>query len=194
MKPANIFAWMLILGAAWGVAEIFGKELLAELGLGGETIWLAAWAVLLLSIARGIWNTLGSSFLLGIVAAAFKFIGPSPNACHLMGIVSLGIVFDLFASSFLTQGRTQAWRCALVGVLTAFGARAFFVATSVYIAHFSRWVEGGWEMAVDHVVRGGGMVALAALVLVPVGMKIGEKVAGVWSESPTEDSLATVRR
>ena len=186
--------WVLVLGSAWGVAEIFGDDLSGGLGIGEASIWLAAWAVLILSIGRGVWNKIGSSAIIGLVAAAFKFIGPSPNYCHLLGIVSLGLVFDLFASSLLTRGRSQWWRHALVGLLTAYGARAFFVLYSVHIAHFERWVEGGTRMALDHVVSSGSVVALAALFLVPLGFRIGEKAAEILPGKPAGDPLTADNR
>jgi len=167
--------WVLVLGSAWGVAEIFGDDLFGGLGLEEASIWLAAWAVLILSIGRGVWNKIGSSAVIGLVAAALKFVGPSPNYCHLLGIVSLGLVFDLFASTLLSHGRSQWWRHALVGLLTAYGARAFFVLYSVHIAHFERWVDGGTQMAIDHVIGSGSVVALAALFLAPLGFRIGER-------------------
>ena len=89
--------WIPVLGSVWGVAEIFGKDLLTDIGVGGASIWLAAWAILLLSIGRGVWNKVGSSAIIGLVAAAFKFAGPSTNYCHLLGIAALGVFFDIFA-------------------------------------------------------------------------------------------------
>jgi hypothetical protein len=178
---------ILVLGSVWGVAEVFGKDLFGSLGIGGTTVWLAAWAILLLSIGRGILNKIGSSALMGLVAAAFKFIGPSPNYCHLLGIASLGLFFDVFASSLARQ--PQWWRHALVGLLTTFSARAFFVWYSVYVSHSERWIEGGSQMAFDHIVLGGTMVALAALLLAPLGFRVGKKAAGMLSGSPVEDPL-----
>ena len=186
--------WVLVLGSVWGVAELFGKDLLTDFGLGGASIWLAAWAILLLSIGRGIWNKIGSSAIIGLVAAAFKFAGPSTNYCHLLGIAALGVFFDLFASSLLTPGRSQWWRPAIVGVLTAYGARAFFVWYSVSVAQSDRWIEGGSQMALDHVVRGGSVVALAGLLLAPFGFRIGKKAAEMLSGSPAEDPLTADNR
>jgi hypothetical protein len=96
--------WALVLGSVWGVAELFGKDLLTDFGIGGASIWLAAWAIFLLSVGRGIWNKIGSSTIIGLIAAAFKFAGPSTNYCHLLGIAALGVFFDIFASSFLARG------------------------------------------------------------------------------------------
>jgi len=184
--------WVLILGSAWGVAELFGKVLLADFGVGGASIWLAAWALLLLSIGRGFWNKIGSSAIIGLVAAAFKFVGPSPNYCHLLGIVSLGLFFDLFASSLAR--RPQWWRHALVGLLTTYGARAFFVLYSIHVAHFERWVEGGTQMALDHVVHSGSVVAVAALLLAPLGFRIGKKMAEILSGNPAGNLLTAEKR
>ena len=186
--------WVLVLGSAWGVAEIFGDDLFGGLGVGEASIWLAAWAVLILSIGRGVWNKIGSSAIIGLIAAALKFVGPSPNYCHLLGIVSIGLVFDLFASSLLRHGRSQWWRHALVGLFTAYGARAFFVLYSVHIAHFERWIDGGTQMALDHVVGSGSVVALAALFLAPLGFRIGEKAAEILYGNPVGNNLTAENR
>lgn len=194
MITAKNILWILVLGSVWGVAELFGKDLLADFGVGGASIWLAAWALLILSIGRGVWNKVGSSAIIGLIAAAFKFAGPSTNYCHLLGIAALGLFFDIFASSLLARGSSQRWRHALIGLLTAYGARAFFVWYSVSVAQSERWIEGGTQMAFDHVVRGGSMVALAALLLAPLGFRIGEKAARVISGDPAGDPLTADNR
>lgn len=194
MITAKNILWILVLGSVWGVAELFGKDLLADFGVGGASIWLAAWALLILSIGRGVWNKVGSSAIIGLIAAAFKFAGPSTNYCHLLGIAALGVFFDIFASSLLARGRSQWWRHALVGPLTAYCARAFFVAYSVHVAQSERWVEGGTQMAFDHVVRGGSMVALATLLLAPLGFRIGKKAAAILSGNPAGDPLTAENR
>lgn len=194
MITARNVIWLLVLGSAWGVAEIFGKDLLTEIGVGGASIWLAVWAVAILSIGRGFWNQVGSSTLIGLVASLFKFIGPSPNACHLLGIASIAVIFDVSASILVRRERAPWWRYSLVGLLTAYGARAVFVAYSVQVARFERWVEGGARMALDHVVREGTVVALAASVLAPIGFAIGSKAASSLSERSTVDPVTVDER
>jgi hypothetical protein len=131
---------------------------------------------------------------MGLIAAAFKFAGPSTNYCHLLGIVALGLFFDLFASSILASGRSQWWRHAIVGVLAAYSARIFFVWYSVSVAQSQHWIEGGWRMEFDHIVLGGTVAALAALLLAPLGFRIGRKVAETLAGSLAEDPLAADRR
>jgi len=190
----RIVTWLVLLGSVWGVAEIFGKDLLTEIGVGGASMWLAVWAVLILSIGRGFWNKAGSSTLIGLVAALFKFIGPSPYACHLLGIASIAVFFDVFASGLLRRGGSAWWRLSLVGLLAAYGARTFFVAYSIHVARFERWVEGGAQMTLDHVVRDGTVVALAASVLAPVGFAIGRRAARSLSKNSAIDPVTVVER
>ncbi len=193
ITPRNIL-WVVVLGSAWGMAEVFGEDLLTGIGATGSSVWLAAWAVLLLSIGRGAWNKIGSSAVIGLVAALFKYVGPSPDYCHLLGIACLGLLFDLFASSALNRGRSGWWRHACVGVLTAYGSASFFVMYSVHIAHFERWVDGGTQMALDHVLRSGSAVALAAALLAPLGFRVGGRAAETLSGSPAEGHLARETR
>jgi hypothetical protein len=184
--------WIVALGSAWGVAEVFGEDLLAGIGAPGASIWLAAWAVFMLSIGRGVWNRIGSSAVIGLVAASLKYLGPSPDYCHLLGIASLGVLFDVFASGLVSRGRSGWWRHALVGLLTAYGSGTFFVMYSVHIAHFERWVDGGTQMALDHVLRSGSVVALAAVLLAPLGFRIGGKAGEAPAGNPAEDHLDAV--
>jgi hypothetical protein len=185
---------VLAVGSIWGMAEVFGEDLFASLGIEAASVWLAALAIVLLSIGRGMWNRIGSSAIIGLVAAAFKFAGPSTTYCHLLGIAALGLFFDLVASSLLAQGRSQWWRHALVGLLTAYCSRIFFVAYSVYVAQFEHWIDGGTQMAIDHVMRSGSAVALAALLLAPLGFRFGKKATGVLSGGPASDALAADNR
>ncbi len=177
---------ILGVGAVWGAAEIFGGHLLDDLGLHGTSIWLAVWAVLLLSLARGAWNRTGSSALIGLVATGVRLAGPTTSACHLLGIAAIGLIFDLFASSLASRPTARWWRHALVGALTAYGARAFFVAYSVYVAQFERWVEGGATMAADHILRGGSVAAAATLLLAPLGFVIGRRLTAPDGELPAQ--------
>jgi len=192
MITTRNIVWVLVLGSIWGVAELFGRDLLSDLGVGGGTVWLTAWAILVLSIGRGLWNKIGSSVLIGLVATAFKFAGGSPHYCQLLGIASVGLIFDIFASTLAR--RPQWWRHALVGLLTAYGARSFFVLYSVHVAQFDRWVEGGTQMALDHVVHSGSVAAVAALFLAPLGFRIGEKAAAVLAGDPAEPPLTAENR
>jgi len=178
MNPKRKFIWILALAALWGAAELFGEGLLAELGIGEPTIWLAVVAILLLSLSRGIWNRAGSSSIIGLVAAGMKFAGPSPFVCQLLGIVCIGLIFDLFASTLLRDGGVEWWRGSLVGLLTAFGARTVFVLYATHVVHLQRWVEGGSTMALEHVLLHGTVVAFLAMILVPLGLRAGRRLSG----------------
>jgi hypothetical protein len=194
MIRARNVVWVLALGSLWGAAELFGRDVFGGIGVGEASVWLTMWAVLVLAIGRGVWHKIGSSFAIALVAAGFKYLGPSIFYCQLLGIVSIGLFFDLFASSLLTRGKTQWWRYALVGILTTYGARAFFILYSVYVARWDRWVEGGVEMALEHVVGSGSVAAAAAALLVPLGFRAGGKLADAVSGGREGDPVAVEHR
>lgn len=191
---ARNVSFVVVLGSAWGLAELFGRDLFSAAGIGGTTTWLAVWAVLLLSFGRGFWNRAGSSTLMGLIAAAFKFFGPFLFYCQLLGIIAIGLFFDLFASTLLAKGRSSWWRQALVGALTVYSARAFFVGYSVFVAGWDRWVDGGAEMALEHVFGSGSIAAAAALLLVPLGFRLGGRAADALCRRTAGDTVAADNR
>jgi len=188
VNPKSKFIWIPTLAVLWGTAELFGEDLLRQIGIGEASIWLAVAAILLLAISRGIWNRAGSSSIIGLVAAGMKFAGPSPFACHLLGIACLGLIFDLFASTLLRDGGNEWWRGSLVGVFTAYGARTAFVLYAIHVADLQRWVEGGSTMALEHVLLHGTVVAFLAMILVPLGLRAGRRLSGIAPSAVTSDA------
>jgi hypothetical protein len=191
---ARNVSFIVVLGSVWGLAELFGRDLASAVGVGGTTTWLAVWAVLLLGFGRGFWSRAGSSTLMGLIAATFKFLGPFLFYCQLLGIVAIGLFFDLFASILLARGRKSWWRQALVGALTIYSARAFFVSYSVFVAQWDRWVDGGAGMALEHVFGSGSIAAAAAFLVVPIGLRLGRRVAETMIRRPAGDSVAADNR
>jgi hypothetical protein len=177
VKAKWIVMWTLLLATVWGLAEIFGKDLLRDLGLGGWSLWVAATAVLALSLGRGLWNRPGSSSLIGLLAACFRFAEPGVTVCHLLGIAAYGLMFDLFATTLLGRKPVVWWRAVLVGPLAVYGARAFFALYITHVARYERWVEGGWPMIRHHIFGSGTTIAAVAVVLVPLGLWLGARLA-----------------
>jgi hypothetical protein len=64
----------------------------------------------------------------------------------------------------------------------------------VSVAQSERWIDGGSQMAFDHIVRGGSVVAVAALLLAPLGFWIGKKAAETLSGGPAEDPITGENR
>ncbi len=162
-------------GTVWGFSEVFAGEFLYAHGVPRASVWLTAFAFIVLGFARGLVDRPGSSTLAGVLAALFKLANAAPYWCHLLGIVFIGLVFDLGASAWMKRERGRDLRAALAGVVSAYGGYALFAVTITYIARFEPWVEGGLPKILDHLLVGGSLAAVAGAVLTPIGYRLGLK-------------------
>lgn len=166
MRSLWRWVWLALLASAWGLNEVVADD----------SLWLAAWALLVLAVARALVNRPGSSALLGLVAVAFKTVNTAPFFCHLAGIALLAVAFDVTATLFLRSERRIALRCAVAGCTAAYLSALLFAVTMTWILPNSPWATGGVDRAYEHVFLSGSRAALAALLLVPLGYGIGQQV------------------
>ena len=133
----------------------------------------AAWAFLVLAVARGVVNKPGSSTVIGGVAALFKLANAGPFLCHLLGIVALGVAFDVVATLFMKQERKVSYRSCLSGVLSAYGGYALFAFSITYLFRYEYWTAVGLSKVLHHIFVSGSFAALTAMVAVPLGYWVG---------------------
>ena len=170
------WAWLILIGSTWGLAEVFGGDLLDRVGATHTSAWLTACAVLMLGIGRGVANRPGSSTVLGLIAALFRLTNAAPHHCHLLGIVTLAVVFDVTATLLIREHRRQAAWGSLVGVASALGGATTFALLARFLLIHQRWIAGGWAAFTEHVVRVGAPAAAAAAILVPLAFALGRQV------------------
>ena len=173
MKNYKNWVWILLFGSLWGISEVIGGGAFYRNNVPHASVWLSAWAFLVLALGRGLVNKPGSSTAIAGIAALFKLINAAPYFCHLLGIFILGLTFDLFASGLIKEERKNSFWPALSGALSAYCGYALFALVITYIVRYDPWVAGGWPKVSDHIFIGGSYAALAALLAVPVGYWLG---------------------
>ncbi len=184
MKSAKSWVWLLLFGSLWGVVEVVVGEVLFEKEVPFASVWLTAWGFLLLAAARGVLNQPGSSSAVGAVASLYKLAFAAPYFCHLLGILFLGMAFDIFATLLLKDRRALAWKRGLAGALSAYTGYALFALVITYVARYGPWVAGGWPKVANHIFVGGGYAALVCLAIVPGGYLIGERGRTAFAGHP----------
>jgi hypothetical protein len=173
MKNMKSWAWILFFGSLWGLSEVAGGGAMYAMDVPHASIFLCAWALFILAVARGLVNKSGSSTVIGGIAALFKLINVAPFICHLLGIFILGAAFDVFASLLLKKKTARFVPAALTGAASAYGGYSLFAILITYVIRYSYWVEGGINKVLNHIFFSGSLVALISLFLVPVGLRIG---------------------
>lgn len=173
LKNPKTWIWLLLLGSLWGVAEVVGGEFLWANDVPFPSVWLTAWGFFILALARGLVPSPGSSSVVGALAALYKLINASPYYCHLLGIVILGIAFDVAATLLLKKETKAVLRRALTGIIGVYTGSAVFAFGITYIIRYDPWVEGGMPRILRHIFVSGSLSAACAAILVPVGIAWG---------------------
>ncbi len=185
-KKRLIIASVILCGSLWG---------LAELGI-GEFAWarniprapvLTAIGILFLVLARRIWNVPGSSFALGALAAAFKFLQHPFWGCKVAAVLIVGLTFDITFTLYEARQRI-ANRDITVGGVVALSAVAT-LASFLIFGPFAKYVLHNpyWSMAgkmVDYMVAQGPIATVLAIPAAWAGLKLSERLS-LSSESWT---------
>jgi hypothetical protein len=165
--------WLLMFGAAWGISEAVAGEWLDGASIPHGSAILSVWAVCVLAAARALVSRPGFSTAIACVAVLFRLVTASPFFCHILGILWMGVAFDVAACLLLRERKTSQVRLALTGVTAALGAHVLFAMSAAFVVRNSHWVAGGWPRVADHIFVTGGLVALGAILFVPIGFRLG---------------------
>jgi len=147
-------------------------------------VGLAAFALFKLTIARAIWNKPGTSTAIGAIAAVFKLVHTQPYICHLLGIVLLGVAFDIAATLLIKHEKKVSYRSALTGIVSSYGGYTLFALIITYIIRYEFWIAGGLSKVIKHILVSGSFAALAALIVVPLGFWIGLNAENLVQRRP----------
>jgi hypothetical protein len=180
-RPGWRILCLILLASAWGLGEL----------IGGETVWLTAWGLLLLATARTLVNRLGSSTALAVIALLFRSVHTTPHACHLAGIALLGIAFDLTATLLWREDRKPFLRAAITGASSAYASCFLFATSMVWIVEYKHWAGGGLERIGEHTLSSGSLGALVGLGAVPLGLWLGGRLLRHAEGSPRAALAAT---
>lgn len=186
MSLKNVNRWVLLFlfGSLWGIMEVLAGEAFFKNAVPHATVVLSAWALLMLAISRTTWNRPGTSTLVGVFAALFKLVNAAPYYCHLVGIVAVGVAFDVIVSLLAKKAKPLSPMSALSGALTPLLANTFFGIFQAFIIHYKYWAVGGWPKVLNYIGVTGGMTALAGIVLVPLGFWLGENADALNIRKP----------
>ena len=91
------------------------------------------------------------------------------------GIFLLGVAFDLAFSLLVKKKKNIPIQTGLAGVIGAYSGHLIFALFAAYIIRNPFWVTGGLPKISEHVFISGSFVALASVLLVPLGYGIGYK-------------------
>ncbi len=185
-KKRLIIASVILFGSLWGLAELGIGELAWNLGI-PRAAFLTAIGVLFLVLARRVWNVPGSSFALGALAAAFKFLQHPFWGCKVAAVLIVALTFDITFTFYEARQRVTNRDITVGGVVTASAIAT--LASFLIFGPFARYVLHNpyWSMTgkmVDYMFAQGPIATALAIPAAWAGLKLSERLS-LSSESWT---------
>jgi hypothetical protein len=173
---------ILIFGSVWGCIEVFAGGALKEV-IPRSSVVPTILGLAVLASARFLVKTPGSSTAIGVVAMLFRLANAGGYFCHLWAIFLIGVSFDIVVSVLGSRWDKIRWQC-LAGVSTAYLTTSLFSLTLAYVIHYKWWVSGGLPKVLDYIGVNGSLIAVGALILVPLGYKLGRSLTALSEARP----------
>ncbi len=169
MKKEHILG-VLFFGGLWGICEAVPGNALYSAKVPYASVPLTIIGFAVMTIARVYFPQKGTATLIAICAMLFKFLNVPFFACHLLGILLMGLCYDLFFSVFKIKSRS------LSAVAAVYLNYALFALMITYVFRYDHWVQAGFAEVLRHVGISGSMAALGCAILVPASLRLGEQL------------------
>ena len=169
MKRDYLLGIMFFSGL-WGISEAVLGDALYSANIPHASVALTAVAFVVLTFAGAYFPQKGTATFIASLAMLYKFLNTPFFACHLLGILLIGICYDLFFNILPVKNRP----------LSSAGAvylnYAAFALLMTYVFGYGRWAQGGFTKVLYHIGINGSIAALVCLVLVPLSYRLSEKL------------------
>ena len=169
MKKEHILG-VLFFGGLWGICEAVPGNALYSAKVTYASVPLTIIGFAVLTIARVYFPQKGTATLIAVCAMLFKFLNVPFFACHLLGILLMGLCYDLFFSVFKIKSRS------LSAVAAVYLNYALFALMITYVFRYEYWVQAGFAEVLRHVGISGSMAALGCAIIVPASLRLGEQL------------------
>ena len=159
---------ILFFGSLWGFSEAVFGGLLYYLDVPYSSVYLTMIGFSVLTVAMIYLPGVGILSTIAAVAMLYKFLNTPFFACHLLGILLLGVSYDLFFNILKLKNRPI---CAALAAYTGYGLFALMI---TYMFRYSSWAEGGLSKIFNHVGISGTLAALGCAIVVPLSYRFGK--------------------
>jgi len=181
MKKKVLLA-ILIFGSVWGCIEVFAGGALKEV-IPRSSVVPTILGLAVLAAARFLVKTPGSSTAIAVVAVLFRLTNAGGYFCHLWAIFLIGVSFDIVVSILGSRWEKTRWQ-GLAGVSSAYLTTSLFSLTLTYIIQYEWWAVAGLPKVLDYIGINGSLIAVGALILVPLGYKLGKSLMTLSTARP----------
>ena len=168
---------ILFFSSLWGISEALLGEALYSANIPYASVPLATIGFSILAVAWVFLPRRGIATCIAAMAMLYKFLNIPFFACHLLGILIMGICFDFFFNTFKLRNHS------IEAAAAAYLNYALFAFMITYIFQYEHWVQGGLTKVLSYIAINGSMTAVACAVLVPAAVCLAKKIRGGFAQS-----------
>jgi hypothetical protein len=179
MKKKTLLT-ILAFGSLWGCIEVLSS---VYLNFPNNSVIPTILGLAVLAAARFLVKTPGSSTAIGTVALLFRLITAGHYYCHIWAIFLIGASFDIVVSLLGSRWQKTKWQ-GLAGISSAYLTTTLFSITMTYIIQYEYWASVGLPKVLDYIAVNGSLIAVGALLFVPLGYKLGKPLMTLSNARP----------
>jgi len=169
MKKEHILG-VLFFSGLWGISEAVLGDALYSNSVPYASVPLTIIGFTVMTIAKIYFPQKGTATLIAACAMLYKFLNVPFFACHLLGILLMGLCYDLFFSVFKIKSRSLSAAAAVYLNYTLFALMI------TYVFRYEHWVQAGFAGMLRHVGISGSMAALGCAVLIQSGFRLAKRL------------------
>ena len=165
---------IILFGSLWGGLEAFGIRLMDSLSFSPKSPILAATGILILGMARVIFPRMGSTFLIGLFAAGFKFLTlPQIFMCQVEAVILQGLVLEIAFSYAQAKNLSRWYSLGVAGIISMYVNYLLFVILQTYIVLNPFWVAKGFSGVLNFTLVEGSLAAIMCFFFINLGYAWG---------------------
>jgi hypothetical protein len=161
---------ILFFSGLWGISEAVLGDALYRGDVPYASVPLTVIGFVIMSFARVYFPQKGTATVIAACAMLYKFLNAPFFACHLLGILLMGVCYDLFFSVFTIRNRS------LSAAAATYLSYASFALMITYAFRYDYWVQSGLAGVLRHIGISGSIAALGCAALVPLSFRLAERL------------------
>ncbi len=169
MKKEYVFG-ILFFSGLWGISEAVLGDALYSNNVSYASVPLTIIGFIILTFARVYFPQKGTATLIAACAMLYKFLNEPFFACHLLGILLMGVCYDVVFGLFKSENRSV---CAAVAAYLSYTLFALMI---TYVFRYEHWVQGGFGRVLGHIAIAGTMAAVGSAVFVPLSFNLAQRL------------------
>ncbi|MBN2592894.1 MAG: hypothetical protein JXA81_05245 [Sedimentisphaerales bacterium] len=174
MKKEYILG-ILFFSGLWGISESVLGDVLYSANVPYASVPLTIIGFVIMAVAQVYFPQLGTATLVAACAMLYKFLNVPFFFCHLIGILLMGLCYDLFFSVLKIKNRS------LSAAATVYLNYLLFALMITYVFRYEHWVQAGFAGVLRHVLISGSMAASGSAILVPASLRLGQQIKAAYT-------------